>query len=155
MKNLLSLSLVAAIAMPLFAQEAVETADVVTTPQREEHKRENNVWPAFFSVCEFPANPDVVGLRLTIPFSTKQENVTGVDLGLWKFRQYGFCLSRHIEKTTDYPRSISRRMSFSLMDARLSNSFFPRASAICSFAYPFSAMYSRTATIVRPLVFTA
>ena len=83
MKNLLSLSLVAAIAMPLFAQEAVETADVVTTPQREEHKRENNVWPAFFSVCEFPANPDVVGLRLTIPFSTKQENVTGVDLGLW------------------------------------------------------------------------
>ena len=81
MKKLFSIALVAAIAMPLFAQEA-ETKDEAK-PQREERKRESNVWPAFFAVCEFPASPDVVGLRLTLPFSTKQENVTGLDVGLW------------------------------------------------------------------------
>ncbi len=46
------------------------------------------MWPAFFAVCEFPANHDVMGLRLTIPFSTVQENITGIDLGLW-----GRCLT--------------------------------------------------------------
>ena len=74
MKKLVSIALVAAVALPLFAQEA-ESANEVRAP-REERKRESSVWPAFFAVCEFPANPDVIGLRLTIPFSTKQENVT-------------------------------------------------------------------------------
>ena len=81
MKKLVSIALVAAVALPLFAQEA-ESANEVRAP-REERKRESSVWPAFFAVCEFPANPDVIGLRLTIPFSTKQENVTGIDVGLW------------------------------------------------------------------------
>ena len=81
MKKLFSLALVTAMAVPLFAQETVVNDEV--KPQREERKRESNVWPAFLAVCEFPANPDVLGLRLTIPFSTKQESVTGVDLGLW------------------------------------------------------------------------
>ena len=81
MKKLFSLALVAAMAFPLFAQET-EAKDEAK-PQREERKRESNVWPAFFAVCEFPANPDVTGLRLTLPFSTKQENISGIDLGLW------------------------------------------------------------------------
>lgn len=80
MKKLLSVALVAALVMPLVAQEA-EKKDAVTAPK--ETRRESNVWPAFFAVCEFPANPDVTGLRLTIPFSTKQENISGIDLGLW------------------------------------------------------------------------
>ena len=81
MKKLFSLALVAAMVVPVFAQESEKAEEPKV--QREEPKRESNVWPAFFAVCEFPASPDVVGLRLTIPFSTKQENITGIDLGLW------------------------------------------------------------------------
>ena len=82
MKKLIFLALISTVAFPLFAQEAEGVADVKVQP-REERKRESNVWPSFFAVCEFPASPDVIGLRLTIPFSTVQENVTGVDLGFW------------------------------------------------------------------------
>ena len=82
MKNLVSLALVAAFTMPLFAQEE-EKQEEVAPQTAVERKRESGVWPAFFAVCEFPASPDVVGLRLTIPFSTKQENITGIDVGLW------------------------------------------------------------------------
>ena len=81
MKKMFSLALVAAMALPLFAQET--EASAAANPQRTERKRESNVWPAFFAVCEFPANPDLLGLRLTIPFSTVHENVTGLDFGLW------------------------------------------------------------------------
>ncbi|MGN0832503.1 MAG: LA_2272 family surface repeat-containing protein [Kiritimatiellia bacterium] len=81
MNKLLAFALVAAVAMPLFAQEP-ELADPQLA-KSERVKRESNVWPAFFAVSEFPASADVIGLRLTIPFSTKQENVTGLDLGLW------------------------------------------------------------------------
>lgn len=86
MKKLFSLALMAAVAVPLFAQESEVKSDAQS--QHQERKRESNVWPAFFAVSEFPANPDVIGLRLTIPFSTKQENVTGVDVGLWGRSQY-------------------------------------------------------------------
>lgn len=81
MNKLLAFALVAAVATPLFAQEP-ELADSQST-KGERVKRESNVWPAFFAVSEFPASADVIGMRLTIPFSTKQENVTGLDLGLW------------------------------------------------------------------------
>jgi len=81
MKKLLPFALVAALVLPTFAQEAEKKDDA--SSNREERKRESHVWPAFFAVCEFPANPDLIGLRLTIPFSTQQENVTGLDLGLW------------------------------------------------------------------------
>ena len=82
MKNLFSLALVAAIAMPVFAQEEEKIAEA--TPQAQvERKRASVAGPTFFAVSEFPASQDVTGLRLTIPFSTKQENVTGIDLGLW------------------------------------------------------------------------
>ena len=81
MKKLLSLAVVAAIAVPLFAQEAEKAAE--TAPMREDRKQESAMWPAFFALCEFPAVPDLVGLRVTVPFSTRQENVTGIDIGLW------------------------------------------------------------------------
>ena len=80
MKKLVACSLVVAVGTFVFAQEqGVKT----TSPQQEEIKRESTTWPAFFAINEFPASPDLVGLRLTIPFSTKQEDVTGIDLGLW------------------------------------------------------------------------
>lgn len=88
MKKLFSLALIAVVVMPLCAQEAEAKKEEVKAQQREERKREYNVWPCFFSVCEFPATPDVLGLRLTVPYSTVQENVTGIDLGLWGRCQY-------------------------------------------------------------------
>jgi len=81
MKTILSLALAAAFALPTLAQETEKKSDA--TPQKEERKRESKVWPAFFAISEFPANPDLIGMRLTIPFSTQQENVTGLDVGLW------------------------------------------------------------------------
>jgi len=77
MKKLLSLAIVAALAVPLFAQEAEKADDAAKTRQ------DSAVWPAFFAVGEFPASPDLVGLRVTVPYSTRQESVTGIDLGLW------------------------------------------------------------------------
>ena len=64
---------------------------------------------------------------------------------LYKFSQirfYGFPpgLPPGLCPGRNHPRSISRRMSFSLMVALLSNSFFPRARAIRSLAIPSSLM---------------
>lgn len=81
MNKLFALALVAAFACPLVAQET-ESVDVAK-PVREERKQGSDVWPAFCAIGEFPASPDVVGVRITIPFSTRQETVTGVDVGLW------------------------------------------------------------------------
>ena len=83
MKKLIAFAAIAAMALPLLAQEAAENDNETELQPRVERKRESNMWPAFFAVSEFPASPDVVGLRLTLPFSTVQENVTGIDLGLW------------------------------------------------------------------------
>lgn len=81
MKKLVMLAAAAALAAPLFAQETAK--DEKPAQAQEQRSASNAVWPAFFAVSEFPANPDVVGLRLTIPFSTRQEGVTGVDVGFW------------------------------------------------------------------------
>lgn len=78
MKKLLSVALVASLGLSLVAQEAEKVDDGVKVA-----KSESAVWPAFLAVSEFPASPDVIGLRLSIPFSTRQENVTGFDIGLW------------------------------------------------------------------------
>ena len=84
MKKLFAFALVATVGLSLSAQDAVDKkVEDEKVQTREEFKRESNVWPSFFAVCEFPASPDVLGLRLTIPFSTVQENVSGIDLGLW------------------------------------------------------------------------
>ena len=82
MNKLFSFAVTAALALPLVAQEAAPSADSQTQP-REERRRESNVWPAIVAVCEYPESLDVIGLRLTIPFSTRQENVTGFDIGFW------------------------------------------------------------------------
>lgn len=86
MKKLFPLALVASLMIPAFAQDEDRTMDEKSDSEavvRTERQRESAVWPAFFAVCEFPASPDVLGLRLTFPFSTKQESITGFDLGLW------------------------------------------------------------------------
>lgn len=41
------------------------------------------LWPACFGVFELPETPDLVGIRFAIPYSTKQESVTGFDIGFW------------------------------------------------------------------------
>ena len=67
-------------------ESAVDTPEVAEAPQKQV-----GVWPAFFAIGEIPSTnvaPDVIGLRLTIPYSTKQENVTGFDLGFWGRAQY-------------------------------------------------------------------
>lgn len=78
-------AVVAAVSVSASAQEEVLQPPKLDDlpPAREETRRESDVWPAFFAVCEYPASVDVAGLRLTIPFSTRQENVTGIDLGFW------------------------------------------------------------------------
>ncbi|MBO7683523.1 MAG: hypothetical protein J6T51_02215 [Kiritimatiellae bacterium] len=81
MKKLITLALIATAVSPVFAQDEAPAKEEVPTA-REERAR-NDVWPAFIAVCEFPDVTDVVGLRLTLPFSTRQDNVTGIDLGLW------------------------------------------------------------------------
>lgn len=86
MKKLILIALVSAVAMPLFAQGSAKKDDPGVL--REERVRESSKWPAFFAISEFPAAADLIGLRLTIPFSTMQENVTGIDLGLWGRSMY-------------------------------------------------------------------
>ena len=74
MKKIISLALIAAAVSPVFAQEAAPAKEEAALP-REERAR-SDVWPAFIAVCEFPDVTDVVGLRLTLPFSTRPTSVT-------------------------------------------------------------------------------
>lgn len=89
MKKLFPLALVAALVVPSFADDLLDDEEEPVNPDEElavkvdAPKKNVAMWPAFIGVCEWPETPDLVGLRLTIPFSTKQENVTGVDLGFW------------------------------------------------------------------------
>lgn len=78
MKKMILFTSALFISFSLLAQEEVEGKDRST-----ETKNFSAVWPAWFAVCQWPRSADVVGLRLTIPFSTSQENVTGVDIGFW------------------------------------------------------------------------
>lgn len=81
MKKLFPLALVACLALPLVAQEAANEEETATAPLAE--REISRMWPAPVAVCQWPRALDVVGLRLTIPFSNSQENVTGLDLGFW------------------------------------------------------------------------
>ena len=81
MKKLFPLALMAAFALPLVAQEETDAVESQSAPKVE--VAESSVWPAYFAVAQWPRSADVIGLRLTIPFSTSQENVTGLDLGFW------------------------------------------------------------------------
>ena len=46
-------------------------------------KKRVAMWPACLAVFELPESPDIVGIRFAVPYSTKQESITGVDVGLW------------------------------------------------------------------------
>ena len=97
MKKLIVFAAAAAFAMIASAAENTELNDVDFDDEEvndeeslnvvvEPPKKEVGVWPAFFAVCEIPSveqAPDVIGLRVTIPYSTKHESVTGFDIGLW------------------------------------------------------------------------
>ena len=86
MKKLISAAILAAIAAPVFAQDAQVNDE---TPARAERRTAGtDPWPTFFVIYEFPAASDVAGLRITIPFSTRQVNVTGFDLGFWGRAHY-------------------------------------------------------------------
>ena len=83
MKKVFLLATIATLLLPALAQEIVPKAEGPAQVREERRRGSSDVWPAFFAVCEYPDAADVVGLRLTIPFSTRQENVTGIDLGFW------------------------------------------------------------------------
>ncbi len=100
MKKMFVLALATALVAPVFADEADSVDDIFNTnqPVVEAPRKNVGVWPAFFVVGDIPSpekTPDVIGLRLTIPASSKHESVTGVDLGFWGRAQYfeGFMIN--------------------------------------------------------------
>ena len=96
MKKLFMMFAVGALAFNAVAQEASAEADTKDT--------DTALWPVPIAVCQWPATPDLVGLRLSIPFSTRQEVVTGIDLGLWgrckDFEGLGLSVLRNDVKDT-------------------------------------------------------
>ena len=90
MNKLLALTAAALIVSPVFAQEAEPEEKPQETKLLEQNEDQNksDLWPAFFAICEWPNSHDVIGLRLTLPFSTVEENVTGIDLGFWGHSVY-------------------------------------------------------------------
>ena len=102
MKKIIAIAAIAAMALPLCAASAVpETVtaeDVVKdlsvddndglAAQVDAPRKNVALWPAFIAIWDFPETLDLVGLRITVPCSTKQENVTGLDVGLWGRSEY-------------------------------------------------------------------
>ena len=88
MKTLIALALAAVVSAPIFAQDAQADDEAAAAPRADRRAVGTDPWPAFFALCEYPAASDIAGLRLTIPFSTRHVNVTGIDLGLWGRAQY-------------------------------------------------------------------
>ena len=94
MKNeLLALSFAAALLAPVFAddhksdavlEEEESVAQLLATSEANAAAPvKEALWPAFFAFSEWPQTPDLIGLRITLPYSSRQESVTGIDLGLW------------------------------------------------------------------------
>lgn len=93
MKNLFAFTLAAALAVPAFAEEEKSEAVLeeeesvaqmlAATEANSVDEPKEAVWPSFFGIYEVPSTPDLVGVRITIPWSTSQECVTGIDLGFW------------------------------------------------------------------------
>ena len=83
MKKVFTFAMAATLAFPILAQETEQKPEEAAAQPREERRSDSSVWPAFIAICEYPESADVIGLRLTIPFSTRQENVTGFDIGFW------------------------------------------------------------------------
>lgn len=89
MKKLFVLGAAAALVCPLFAAESesakenAASAETVQVQPQPEEKDFSSAWPVWFALAQVPRSPDVVGMRITIPFSTAQDNVTGIDVGFW------------------------------------------------------------------------
>lgn len=90
MKKLLAFAMAAALAFHGFAddEEDADVGDEVfdNQPAVDVPHKNVGVWPAFLVISEIPSadrTPDVVGLRLTVPYSVRHESVTGFDIGLW------------------------------------------------------------------------
>ncbi|MBR1920883.1 MAG: hypothetical protein IJ829_02625 [Kiritimatiellae bacterium] len=101
MKTLLKVSLVAAVATFVWSACAADDAADSSAPKDSDDdelvieeeddlsvkvdapRKNAAMWPAFIAVWDFPETPDLVGLRLTLPYSTKQESITGFDIGFW------------------------------------------------------------------------
>ncbi|MBR7181089.1 MAG: hypothetical protein IKD42_05720 [Kiritimatiellae bacterium] len=71
---------------------SAETLEKIVEPPA----KDIGVWPAFFAICEIPSaaqSPDIVGFRITIPYSSKHDSVTGFDIGLWgRVRKFEGCM---------------------------------------------------------------
>ena len=78
MKKLIAIAVIAAFAAAANAAEQAEQEKSV-----KDEGAQSTIWPSVFAIYEWPDSPDVVGVRVTIPFSTVQEGITGVDVGLW------------------------------------------------------------------------
>lgn len=78
MKKVLSLALIAALAMSVYAEEEKSESVPKSIPREQ-----SAIWPSPIALCQWPNSPDVIGLRLSIPFSTCQDSITGIDLGFW------------------------------------------------------------------------
>ena len=87
MKKLLPFALASLLALPLVAQEEGSKKDDAQAA-KSERRDESAIWPAYFALSQLPRTVDLVGLRITVPFSSAQENVTGVDIGLWGKSNY-------------------------------------------------------------------
>ena len=92
MKKLFTLAAVAAFSIHSYAQDVADNADFSDenplAVQADASRKNLAAWPAFFAIGDLPETPDLVGLRITIPWSTKQESVTGFDVGLWARTQF-------------------------------------------------------------------
>lgn len=82
MQKLFMLASALVVSFSLVAQDGVaKTGD--GKGAKPESREFSSIWPACVAVCQWPRSADVVGLRFTIPYSTSQENVTGIDIGFW------------------------------------------------------------------------
>lgn len=92
MKKILALAAAAIVSVHAYAQNvddvSVNVEDDSLIVQPETSRKQVVQWPAFFAVGDLPETPDLIGFRLTIPWSTKQESVTGFDVGLWARTQF-------------------------------------------------------------------
>ena len=88
MKKLSLLPLLALLTASVFAEEDKDVKPAEEQPATVRQSDESSIWPSPLALCQWPRYPDLVGLRLTIPFSTSQTNVTGIDLGLWGCSRY-------------------------------------------------------------------
>ena len=88
MKKIVLLPLLALLTASVFAEEDKDVKPAEEQSVVVRQSDESSIWPSPLAFCQWPHYPDLVGLRLTIPFSTSQTNVTGIDLGFWGRSRY-------------------------------------------------------------------